>query len=537
MPPAASLRFLRPVMSDYLHFLRDFHPWAMRVWFFGFGACVGSFLNVCILRIPAAKSIVFPGSHCACGKPIAWYDNIPILSWFILRGQARCCGRKFSIRYSLIEAVTACTYLWLWMSFSPTSPALAITGMIFFALLLLGAMVDLDLFILPDITTIGGLLAGLTLSLLWPQIHGLPPGAWNWLEARHSLLIALTGAVAGAGVVYWIGELGNFFLRRPSMGYGDMLLMGCVGAFCGWQGTLLSIFGGATLACLFIVPMKMFAKKQPDPVVETATENSTESDEPSPLGRRIFEMDYILVLAAIGGALAWLIHHGVVAYTLPGLGYLGIIFVAAAMKRQKLVLHEGWLLLAVIVGIIISGAFPGMYDVPLSGIWFVDAFPGAVLSSVGATIGAGLALWLLEFANLIRFCCFPPPAITTPVDDFNQIWGEGYLLLFGGVGAFCGWRAAVVSAATFAVAGILKGAFYFLAAQKIEAKASSAAKEKDVSTSAESEPPINASGLEVPFGPWLALAGFLYFAWPWLHDSFDRYLDVARSLAMGEPPK
>jgi len=520
-------------MSEYLHFLRDMHPWAMRVWFFGFGACVGSFLNVCILRIPAGKSIVFPGSHCACGKPIAWYDNIPIFSWFILRGRARCCGQKFSLRYSIIEAVTAGTYLWLWMKFSPTSMPTAFAGMIFFALLLLGAMIDLDLLILPDISTIGGLLAGLALSLLWPQIHGLPGGAWHWPEARQSLRIALTGAVAGAGVVYWIGELGNFFLRRPSMGYGDMLLMGCVGAFCGWHGTMASIFGGAVLACLFMVPMKLLTKPSPEMAEESAA--STDPDEPSPLGRRLFTMDYFLVSITCGGALGGLASGPTNGRAAPGFIFLGIIFLIAAMQRKKLVLHEAWLLLAVVLGVIVSGVFPAMQGVPLTGVWYLDAVPAGVMSGVSAVIAAGVALWLLEFANLLRLSCFPAPASAAPIEDYNQIWSEGYLLLFGGIGAFCGWRAALTAAAAFAIGGVIMGVLYFLAARQAAANAPAKAEEKAESPHAETDVPAWSSGLEIPFGPWLALAGFLYFAW--LAPYFDGYMAMLRAIALGEEPK
>src|ERR1041384_7534218 len=82
-------------------------PWFFPAMVTLFGACIGSFLNVVIYRVPAEKSIVTPGSHCACGQPIRWYDNIPVLSWLLLRGRARCCGRAFSFRYPFIELLTA----------------------------------------------------------------------------------------------------------------------------------------------------------------------------------------------------------------------------------------------------------------------------------------------------------------------------------------------------------------------------------------------------------------------------------------------
>ncbi len=523
---------------QFLHFLRDAHPLAMRVWFFGFGACVGSFLNVCILRIPAGKSIVFPGSHCVCGKPIAWYDNIPIFSWFILGGKARCCGQKFSMRYSLVETATACAYLWLWMEFSPTSFAAAFAGMIFFALLMLGAMIDLDLLVLPDITTLGGLVIGLGLSLLWPQIHGYVSASWSWRTEWQSFSTALAGVVVGAGVVYWIGELGNFFLRTPSMGYGDMLLMGCVGAFCGWRGTLFSIFGGAILACLYLLPMRLFAKPAPE-IAETnapAGESATEtSDEPSPLGRRSFAMNHILVIAPICAVMAWRARQPDAAQAIPAFIFPVVILALALWKRQKLVLNEAWLLLAVVVGIIVSCAAPQMYGIELTDIWLVNALPAAVLSVLGAVVGAGITLWLLEFANLFRVWFFPANAPQLELGEYDQIWGEGYLLLFGGIGAFGGWRAALMGTAVFAIVGLFVGAFYFFLALKFTRDQPAAEKETPAAPPAAAEAPLAASGFEIPFGPWLALAGFLYYVW--LAPYFDRYLEIARATAMGEFPK
>jgi len=104
-----------PTTPPFPPLFRGFFPAVV----FGLGACVGSFLNVCIYRIPAGQSVVTPRSHCACGAPIAWYDNLPIFSWFILRGHARCCGRPFSFRYPCIEVLTALVFTACWCSFPP----------------------------------------------------------------------------------------------------------------------------------------------------------------------------------------------------------------------------------------------------------------------------------------------------------------------------------------------------------------------------------------------------------------------------------
>jgi leader peptidase (prepilin peptidase)/N-methyltransferase len=257
-------------MRDLYHFVREQHAWVLELWIFALGACVGSFLNVCVLRIPAGKSIVRPGSHCACGKPIRWFDNIPILSWFLLRGRARCCGAAFSFRYPLVEAVTAGVFLWLW-STMPLSVAAA--GMVFFSLLFMGALIDLDHMILPDASTVWGMLIGVLLSFVWPQIQipHFTSSGW-WLEdGLQGWVSSIIGVLVGTGVVFWMRELGELILKKEAMGYGDILLMGCIGAFCGWQGALFAIFGGAVIGCLVILPWMLFAKifKKPDAGAKT----------------------------------------------------------------------------------------------------------------------------------------------------------------------------------------------------------------------------------------------------------------------------
>lgn len=527
-------------MREYLQFLQQYHPIALRVWFFGLGACVGSFLNVCILRLPLGRSIVTPRSQCVCGKMIPWYDNIPIFSWFILRGRARCCGAKFSIRYALIEALTACVFLMLWMTLRP-GPAIA--GMAFFALLLLGAMIDLDHMILPDISTLGGLCAGLVFSLVWPQIHGLPGGDWNWVGARQSLGLALAGGVIGAGIIYWIGELGRFFLKKEAMGYGDMLLMGCVGAFCGWQGTLAAIFGGAVLALLGIILMSLLGH------LWSAKANNTEEllpDEPSPapLGKRQFKFDYLLVIAAAIGGFAWLWHERGILMVWPGIVFLGLIFILAVLQRGRLAVNEGGLLLGVLAGVVVACVLPQMHGLAPSGLWLIDAMRGAVLSGIDAIAGAGLALWLFEFANLLRFYLMPPPASpNSGEEDAGQIWGDGYLLLFGVMGAFCGWKAVVIALAFFAALGAVKAVWILIGARSAAGKNHAPAVEKSAASAENITPPASDAtnaltwtlGKEIPFGPWLALGGFIYYAWPWLHAGWNNYFVTLHALIFQTP--
>ena len=225
-------------------------PWFFRVVSFAFGAIVGSFLNVCIYRIPKDESIVHPGSHCACGKPIAWFDNIPILSWLILRGRARCCGRAYGIRYPAIELLTALLFLGAWVTFTP---AKACVIMLFFSMLVCATFIDIDHMIIPDRFSIGGAVIGILLSMFVPSLHG-QHSEFFMLASLKSATIGLKGVLVGSAIVLWIGLLAEVALKKEAMGFGDVKLMGAIGAFCGWKGAVFSIFGGAILGVVgFIV--------------------------------------------------------------------------------------------------------------------------------------------------------------------------------------------------------------------------------------------------------------------------------------------
>src|SRR5210317_1035518 len=146
---------------------------------FCIGACIGSFLNVVIYRLPAGESVISPRSHCKCGKPIAAYDNIPILSWFILRGKCRHCGEKFSIRYPMVELFTALIFLGLW---NAADWPVAIVWMIFAGMMIPAALIDLDTMEIPDRFSIGGFLIGMLLSVVVPAIHGIEPSDFLILD-------------------------------------------------------------------------------------------------------------------------------------------------------------------------------------------------------------------------------------------------------------------------------------------------------------------------------------------------------------------
>ncbi|MDF3057102.1 MAG: peptidase [Rariglobus sp.] len=232
---------------DYAEFAAAF-PWFFPVAAGLFGAIVGSFLNVVIYRMPLDKSIVTPGSHCACGAPIRWYDNIPVLSWFILRGKARCCGRPYSFRYPFVELLTAALFLTSWLMFPP---AKALCGMLFVSCLLCATFIDLDHMIIPEPFTIGLGVVGVVLSVFVPSLHNQDDGLF-FVSALHSGVISLQGLLVGSGLVLWIAVIAETLLKKEAMGFADVTFVGAIGAFTGWQGAVFAVFGGAVVGTVWI---------------------------------------------------------------------------------------------------------------------------------------------------------------------------------------------------------------------------------------------------------------------------------------------
>lgn len=246
-------------MIDAIVFTHQDLPWFFPAVAFIFGAMVGSFLNVCIYRIPEGKSIVSPGSTCACGQPIKWFDNIPILSWFILRGRARCCGRPYSIRYPLVEALTGAIFLAAFLAHSPLKAACL---MLFAALLVCGSFIDLDHMEIPNRFSVGLAMVGFFLSVLVPSLHlnSNDPFAF---QSIHSAFASVLGTLIGSGLILWIALLAETALRKEAMGFGDVKLLGGIGAFLGWQGAVFSIFGGAMIGCLGLLAWTLWRKLMP----------------------------------------------------------------------------------------------------------------------------------------------------------------------------------------------------------------------------------------------------------------------------------
>jgi leader peptidase (prepilin peptidase) / N-methyltransferase len=288
-------------MLEALHYAGRELPWLYPALSFVFGAMVGSFLNVCIYRIPADRSVVTPGSHCGCGKPIAWYDNLPILSWFLLRGRARCCGAKFSFRYPFVEALTGGLFLAAWLQFTP---AVAAVLMIFIAGMVAATFIDIDHMIIPDRFSIGWMLIGVLLSIVVPDLHAVDTAA-PFGGRVAAFVESMIGVLVGSGVVLWILILAETVLRKEAMGFGDVKLMGAIGAFCGWQGTLFAIFGGAMLGTLYVILVAISQRtfgKPPAASPASGTPEAGEEKAPISFGQH---MPFGPMLA--GGALLYLL--------------------------------------------------------------------------------------------------------------------------------------------------------------------------------------------------------------------------------------
>jgi leader peptidase (prepilin peptidase) / N-methyltransferase len=210
------------------------------------GASVGSFMNVCVSRLPRRESLVRPRSRCpGCGAPIAWYDNVPVLSWLLLRGRCRQCRERISIQYPLIELVTAAIWVGMALLYGPTWRSLQ--GSILLSLLLTISLIDARHYLIPDALSLGGLGAGLALSLL--------PGP-------PSILTSLIGAALGFGVLFAVGVFGEWVFKKPAMGGGDIKMMAMVGAFLGPAGAMLTIFLGALAGTLIFGPLSLKTKKE-----------------------------------------------------------------------------------------------------------------------------------------------------------------------------------------------------------------------------------------------------------------------------------
>jgi leader peptidase (prepilin peptidase)/N-methyltransferase len=188
------------------------------------GLCVGSFLNVCIYRVPQGLSLLKPRSRCpGCDYQLTWYDNIPVVSYVLLLGRCRRCRTRINLRYPIVELLTAVVFLLHYWAFGLT--AFMVVRLVFACVLIVLFAIDLEHQILPNVITLPGLAAGLVFSLAFP------PG----------VLDAILGALIGGGVLWLIGEAYYRYARQEGMGGGDVKMLAMVGAFLGWKLVLVTL--------------------------------------------------------------------------------------------------------------------------------------------------------------------------------------------------------------------------------------------------------------------------------------------------------
>lgn len=205
-----------------------------------FGAVIGSFLNVCIYRLPRGRSVVWPGSACgSCGRALAWYENVPVLSYIALGGRCRTCKASISVRYLIVELLTAAMWAGAWWYYGPS--LLLASRLAFGCALIVLFAIDLEHHLLPNAVTLPGMALGFVFSLV------VEPG---WRDS-------LIGIAVGGGVLWVVGE-GYYRLRgEEGLGMGDVKMLAMIGAFLGWKLTLVTLmlasFAGSLAGVLLIV--------------------------------------------------------------------------------------------------------------------------------------------------------------------------------------------------------------------------------------------------------------------------------------------
>ena len=216
---------------------------------FGLGACIASFLNVVIWRVPRGESIVRPPSHCPkCNAPIKWYQNIPILSWLALRGKCANCRAPISPRYILIELLGGMLFFAVFWFYgvTPVTPVM----WIWISLMIVGSMIDFDHKLLPDFVTVGGMILGLVSSGVDSIIH----------HSSFFILHSLAGLVFGFGLLWLIRLLGSKAFKREAMGLGDVFLMGAVGALFGPVAVLFTLILSSVFGSVVGIGMVALSK-------------------------------------------------------------------------------------------------------------------------------------------------------------------------------------------------------------------------------------------------------------------------------------
>lgn len=247
------------------------------------GLVIGSFLNVCIYRIPRGESIVFPGSHCAsCNESILKRDLIPVISYIRLKGKCRSCGEHISLRYPLVEILTALVFTQIYVMFVPKGEVwYTVFLAVFFCVLIVVSFIDFENGIIPDKIVLPGVVVGFLFNALGSNFSGSVKFV-SWSES-------LIGIVVGAVPLYLIGLVGSLIAKRDAMGGGDVKFMAMVGAFLGWRMAIITGFLGVVIGAIVGI------------IIKVAIRNKDIEEDND--GRDLTEMPFGLMLA-IGAAIA-----------------------------------------------------------------------------------------------------------------------------------------------------------------------------------------------------------------------------------------
>ncbi len=213
------------------------------------GLIIGSFLNVCICRMPLEQSVVSPRSHCPqCKKTIYWYDNVPVLSYLLLGGKCRFCKKPISPIYMIVEILTATLLAFAFAQWGVGLRFLSYS--ILLCCLIVATFVDFKFQIIPDEVSYGGMAAGLILSAVYPQLHG--KAIWYM-----GLLSSGLGLLIGGASIYIIGIVGKIIFKKDAMGGGDVKFLAMIGAFLGWQYAILIFFIAPFFGAAVGITMKL----------------------------------------------------------------------------------------------------------------------------------------------------------------------------------------------------------------------------------------------------------------------------------------
>lgn len=221
---------------------------------FIFGSVIGSFLNVCIYRLPRNEKIGLSRSRCPyCKNIIRWYDNIPFISYILLRGRCRYCGKHISFRYFVVEFLTAGILCILWWKFAAVSVIAVLVYFVFVCFLIIASFIDLEFFIIPDVINFSGIILGLAAGACFPFVLG--EKIWYM-----GLLRSFLGVVIGGGSLFLVAVSASAVLKKEAMGMGDVKLLAMIGSFIGWQWALFTVFWSSLLGSVFGIGLIMLQK-------------------------------------------------------------------------------------------------------------------------------------------------------------------------------------------------------------------------------------------------------------------------------------